>query len=101
MKDFTEKLNKLSKNLSKSEKVNSLDGKKNIESSTLAHAFLDITESTSLITKELIIKLMSDKISENEVDDILLDIGEELRHILYHIKDSKYYSYLFESNDAD
>ncbi|QMU65787.1 MAG: hypothetical protein GKR88_16915 [Flavobacteriaceae bacterium] len=101
MEDYTEKLNKLSKNLSKSEKVNSLDNKNDRESSTLAHAFLDITESTSLITKELIPKLMSNKISESQIDDILLDIGEEFRHILYHIKDPKYYSYLFENNDAD
>ena len=34
--------------------------------------------------------------SEAAIQNALLDIGEELRHILYHIKDPKFFDYLFE-----
>ena len=34
--------------------------------------------------------------SEAAIQNALLDIGEELRRILYHIKDPKFFDYLFE-----
>lgn len=37
---------------------------------------------------------MSKKMSGDEIDELLLDVGEEFRHIIYHIKDPKFYDYL-------
>ncbi|MDX1920437.1 MAG: hypothetical protein SFU25_06840 [Candidatus Caenarcaniphilales bacterium] len=64
------------------------------ESWSLAYALLELENSCSKFTKELLPKLVSENLSEDEINDLLHEIGEELRHILYHIKDSKFYSYL-------
>ncbi|GAM99124.1 hypothetical protein U91I_02764 [alpha proteobacterium U9-1i] len=40
-------------------------------------------------------KLVGDaKLSDEELADILNDLGEELRHIQYHIGDLRYFDYL-------
>lgn len=83
--------------LKKSKKVNSLDRPDEPESETLAHAFLDINESCKTLTNELFPKLEFANLSEDEVNELLFDIGEELRHIIYHIKDPKFYEYLVEN----
>lgn len=44
-------------------------------------------------------KLTGKSLGPNEIYPILHDIGEELRHILYHIKDPHYYRYLFGEED--
>ena len=96
MEDYPRKHSCLVSNLRKSKKVDSFDQGNHKESETLASCFLDVIESSSLIKNELVPKLMSNTITEDQIEDVLLDIGEEFRHILYHIKDSKYYSYLHE-----
>lgn len=92
--DYTEKLGKLIKNLEKSSKVNSYDSENEKESVRLAHAIIDMSESFKEILENLSPKLISNNVTEEEVEDILLGIGEELRHIIYHIKDPKFYEYL-------
>lgn len=94
---YSDKLNVIADKLKKSKKVNSLDRPNESESETLAHAFLDIDESCRILTNELFPKLEFASLSEEEINELLLDIGEELRHILYHIKDPKFYGYLGES----
>lgn len=64
------------------------------QGSTIAHALSGIADSSSVILNDLLPKLFDETKSTDELDDVLLDIGEELRHILYHIKDTKYYGYL-------
>ncbi len=83
-------------NLNKSRKVNSYNREHENESETLAHCFLDIQESCKVMINELFPKLLSDNMNEEDVDEILYDIGEEFRHVLYHIKDPKFYDYLKE-----
>ncbi|MEW6743529.1 MAG: hypothetical protein AB1486_12300 [Planctomycetota bacterium] len=39
-------------------------------------------------------RLVQGSPSEQDIEGVLLDIGEELRHALYHIKASRFYSYL-------
>ena len=34
--------------------------------------------------------------NSEQLNDVLLDIGEELRHVLYHIRDPKFFSYLYD-----
>ena len=69
------------------------------QGSTIAHALSDIANSSSALLNDLLPKLLDRTKSADELDDLLLDIGEELRHILYHIKDTRYYGYLFGDDD--
>jgi hypothetical protein len=67
------------------------------EAWTLAHGLSDLEESFRVVLDDLLVKLMNKDINAAERFDILLDIGEELRHIMYHIKDSRFYKYLDDS----
>ncbi len=93
--DTTKLRELISNNLLKSEKVNEFDTVEEKEAFTLAHTFIDIKESFE-VYNELFQRISSENITKDEVDEILSDIGDELRHILYHIKDPKYYKYLSE-----
>jgi len=92
--DFNQKLEIIAQNLKKSEKVNRYDNGEELEAYTIAHALLDIEESATVLSKNFIPKLLSNDITENELNEILIDMGDVFRHIIYHIKDSKYYDYL-------
>lgn len=83
----------MAENLRKSDKVNSFDNNNEREADRIANSIVDMEESFKTIN-ELTPKLLSEELSEEKINDILLDIGEELRHILYHIKDAKFYGYL-------
>lgn len=80
--------------LSKCPQVNKLDHGKHNEAGTIAHAFSDLEDSFSKLMAEYFPKLAKREIKESEIKDCLLEIGEELRHILYHIHDPKFYKYL-------
>ncbi len=64
---------------------------------TIAHALSDLEDSFCVVVKELLPKLLDETKSAEELDELLLDVGEELRHILYHIKDTRYFGYLSEN----
>ncbi|HXD30443.1 MAG TPA: hypothetical protein VN643_04985 [Pyrinomonadaceae bacterium] len=64
------------------------------EASTLAHDFADLEESFREILFSLFPQLMNRDVDSAKRYDLLLDIGEEFRHILYHIKNSKFYDHL-------
>ncbi len=69
------------------------------EAWTLAHSFSDLEESFRKFLEVHLPRLLKKAKGSNEVEDVLLDIGEEFRHILYHIKDPKFYSYLFSDKE--
>jgi len=92
--NYNEKLAWLTGILAKSQKVNALNTLEENQAATLAHAFLDMEESFNVILNELLPKFKNADLDGKDVDDILLDIGEELRHILYHVHDPKYFDYL-------
>ncbi len=69
------------------------------EASTLAHAFADLQESFRKFMKDQLPKLTQNQLDSSEIYDLLHDIGEEFRHILYHIKDPKFYHYLHQENN--
>jgi hypothetical protein len=94
--DNAERMIKITHNIKKSQKVNGFNTDEINEAGTIAHGLLDIEESLNAITHKFLPLLSSENISEEQVDDVLFDIGEELRHILYHIKDMRYYNYLKE-----
>lgn len=92
--EYTEKLKNITKILSLSQKVNAFNKNGEKECEVLAHSLLDIEESSKEIIENLIPKLTSNDLSEIEVEDILYDIGEELRHIVYHIDAPYFYKYI-------
>jgi hypothetical protein len=63
---------------------------------TLAHCFSDLEASFRAILEQHLPALISDSSLSQDVEDRLHDIGEELRHILYHIRDPRYYRYLLD-----
>ncbi len=80
--------------LSTCAEVNRYDQGSEREAWTLALAFGDIEESFSKIYNDLVPKLLTEALNPDEVKNLLLCIGEELRHVLYHIRDPQYFKYL-------
>lgn len=60
----------------------------------IATALSDIQESTNRLFGELIPKLLNSAPDGATAADALNDIGEEYRHILYHILDTKLFGYV-------
>ncbi len=89
-----ERLNFLSGILDKSNIIQKLNDQEK-ESNKLAYTLLEINESADEIRKHINL-LLNDRIENDEINDIIWDIGEELYHILYHLKNNKFYSYILD-----
>jgi len=94
--EYGDRFKIIAENLRKSRKVNSYDDDQERESDTLAHSILDMEGSFKEVLNE-IPKLSSKSVTEEDIDEALLNIGEQLRHILYHIRDAKFYKYIYEA----
>ena len=75
-------------------------------SAILAHALVDIQESCEEIVKLVSRMNDGDPGGEDQIYNVLIDVGEELRHVLYHVGDCEFYSHLLpvypaESEEAD
>lgn len=102
MSEYNDKYIQLGKRFSKIEKITKLNQGEDKEAWTLSHSLLDIEESCKIFIEQQLPNLLKENISDKQVSDILFDISENLRHILYHIKDPKYFSYIFEEkNDKE
>lgn len=86
IKTFAEKLKQY-------ECVYKFDSVDEPEAWRLAHSLSDL-EKTFKEILENYLPALYEADGEEAVHDALLDIGEELRHILYHIKDTRFFSYL-------
>lgn len=91
-KDVTLKL--LAEKISICSDLKTNQSSKNEEAWSIVHSLSDMEESFHKIYNEYLIKLLNNSLSQEEINDILLDIGEELRHISYHIKAPRFYKYL-------
>jgi len=90
----------LARRLSDVRSITEFDGGEHKEAWALAHALHEF-ESTSQAMQELVAKLRSPGISDDEIKDILLDIGEELREILWHVNHLGFYDYLVERDSLE
>jgi hypothetical protein len=64
---------------------------------TIAHALDGWEDSFAEVLYVLLPKLVEAKMASSEdLNDTLHDIGDELRHILCHIQDTKYFGYLLD-----
>jgi hypothetical protein len=85
---------RLAERLSRVPQVSSLDSDNEKEAETLTHAFADLEASFRVFLDEQLPRLLAREAKAEDINDILIEIGEEFRHILYHIRDPKYYRYL-------
>jgi hypothetical protein len=95
-----EDMERLAERLSEITQVDRYSDKDHDESWTLVHAFGDLEESFRELTDNKFPKLFREDLSDEEVYELLLEIGEELRHIQYHINDPRFYEYIVERSDA-
>jgi hypothetical protein len=84
----------LAERLARCPEVTKLDEGEEKEAWTLAHAFGDLEESFRRFLEDQLPRLTQGQLEASEVHNLLLEIGEEFRHILYHIKDPIFYQYL-------
>jgi hypothetical protein len=89
-----EQIEALAKKLNMSLAVTKFDKPGEPQAWTLAYALSDLERSFILFVDDYLPRLINSP--ENDSEDILLDIGEEIRHILYHIRDLEIYRYLIE-----
>lgn len=87
---------RLAEILSRCKAVTQFDTDEEKEAWTLAHCFADLEASFQVILDQHLPELLSLSRTDQETEDLLHDIGEELRHILYHLKDPRYYRYLLD-----
>jgi hypothetical protein len=60
----------------------------------VAVGLADIQESTAKLFQELVPALMRTSPNTVEAEELLHDVGEEYRHILYHISSTEYFRYI-------
>jgi hypothetical protein len=98
MLDNPVKIDALARALARYKCVSRYDHDNEIEGGTLAAGFSDLEKSFQKFLCELLPKLCEENLPEHEACDVLLSIGEEFRHIYYHLRDSKFYRYLWEDD---
>jgi hypothetical protein len=91
---------RLAERLSQCPEVTKYDQGEEKEAGVLAHSFGDLEESFRTFLNEQLPRLMDEQATAAELCDVLLEIGEEFRHILYHIHDPKFYQYLQREHDG-
>jgi len=89
-----ERLSKLAAKLAECAEVTKYDTITEKQAWTMAHAFVDLEESFRAFLDEQLPNLLNDDLKPDEVYDLLLEIGEEFRHIVYHIHDPLLYRQL-------
>lgn len=62
----------------------------------IATGLSDIEESATKLFNELVPELLAVSPESEQADDLLNEIGEEYRHIMYHIRDTKLFDYILD-----
>jgi hypothetical protein len=89
-------IKKLAERLERCAEVQAFNAGGDKEAWSIAHAFGDLEKSFLTVLEAQLPRLMDTTLEPSEIKDLLLDIGEEFRHILYHLKDMRFYRYLYE-----
>jgi hypothetical protein len=64
------------------------------ESGTLVHAFSDLEESFRRFLDEQLPKLADPSVQGEQLEELLMDVQQEFRHILYHLHDPQLFHVL-------
>ncbi len=91
-----EKINQLYEKLKLTPSLNRANSHKDKEAYELAITLTDIGDSANEITS--LIEEFSKKENPDDILEKLIEIGEELRHIVYHIRNSKFYDYIMQDD---
>jgi hypothetical protein len=92
-----EKVKALAERLAQCPDIIKYDRGNEREAWVLAISFAELESSFKRFLHEQLPKLTDEQGEPSDVYDVLLDIGEEFRHIMYHIRDPKFYRYLDEA----
>lgn len=92
--EFAAELKGLAERLNRCEQVIRYDTATEKQAWTLAHNFLDLAESFRTFLDKQLPRLRDESFGCAELNDVLTDIGEEFRHILWHIHNAEFYAYL-------
>jgi hypothetical protein len=71
------------------------------EANALAHSLADLEESFERYTRELLPRLLASGADQDSVTDVLAEIAEELRHVLYHVQDPKFFRHLTDTSGSE
>jgi len=63
-----------------------------------ADSLVDIRRSAEALRTELLPRLFKQEPESDEFDDTLADVAEELRHIHYHLVNTKLFSYILPAS---
>lgn len=69
------------------------------EAPTLVHAFSDLEASCRTFLTDLLPRLANPNVQGTELEDLLIDVREEFRHVLYHIHDPELFRMLEPTHD--
>jgi hypothetical protein len=94
---FAVELKALAERLDRCEQVARYDTATEKQAWALAHSLLDLAESFRTFLDDQLPRLRDERVSCDELHDILFEIGEEFRHILYHVREPEFYAYLREN----
>jgi len=84
-------INALAHRLARAPDVNRFDDGDDKECGTLAFCLSELEKSFIAFLDVHLPKLMPESLTPNQIDNVLIDIGLELCHILFQIKDPKYF----------
>jgi hypothetical protein len=99
--DQPDNIKALAERLSECPDVTRYDGGDEKEAWVLAISFGELEGSFNKFLYEQLPKLTNNQATPSELYEVLLDIGEEFRHIMYHIRDPKFYRYLDNAHESD
>jgi len=69
------------------------------EAGTLVHALTDLEESLRTFLDEQLPKLIDPALKGEALEDLLMDIREEFRHVLYHLHDPQFFRMVEPTHD--
>ena len=95
-----EHITELAKRLAECPEIKRYDSGEDKEAWALADGFSDLEEAFRAFLDEHLPKLADPQVRGEALLDVLQDIGEEFRTILWHIQEPKFYGYLHEGAEA-
>lgn len=69
------------------------------EAMSLAYNFAELEQSMQTFLREELPKLLDPSVEGERIDDLLFEIREEFRHILYHIHDPEFFRVVEPTHD--
>jgi len=94
VREGVQTINKLADALNRHDFIRRFDQEGEPQAGMLAHSLVDLDGSFRKISNELLPILIRQAADENAAKQTLWAIGEELRHIIYHLKSTAFFQYL-------